>query len=281
MTKLEDVFMLELNDHLNFETIAKISSHGFSRIPVYEGKRDNIIGLLHVKDFTLLDPDDNMPVKAILEFYNHIIKYCDSDRLIDDMFEEFRMGETHLAFVTEVIQESDLDPYVLCVGIITLEDILEELVQMEIYDEFDNKSDIEKEERQEREDSKNLISIKYNSRDSESDPYTISAQHSPKSMKFEMSKLSHSPTRGSRELKTLASSLRNSIKKSKDYKVGLAKKLAPVNYETQASKDLDFFIQKDQGTMISSQIRFVMFQFLWTSKAYLAGIVDIWIEIFY
>lgn len=141
MTQLDDVFMLELNDRLDFETIAKIAGHGFSRIPVYETKPDNIIGLLHVKDFTLLDPDDNMPVKAILEFYNHKIIFCDSDRLIDEMFEEFRMGETHLAFVTEVIQQDDLDPYVLCVGIITLEDILEELVQMEIYDEFDNKSE--------------------------------------------------------------------------------------------------------------------------------------------
>jgi len=266
--------MLELNDNLNFETIAKISSHGFSRIPVYEGKRDNIIGLLHVKDFTLLDPDDNMPVKAILEFYNHIIKYCDSDRLIDDMFEEFRKGETHLAFVTEVIQEDDLDPYVLCVGIITLEDILEELVQMEIYDEFDNKSDIENEEIQDREysrknsldsPSKKLINIKYKSRDSENE--NISTNNSPKLKNYDTSKLNGSSDKENHiELKTLANSLRESMRKTKDYKTNLAKKLAPVNYESQASKDLDFFIQKDQQTIISSQIRFVMFQFLWTSK---------------
>lgn len=141
MTPLEQVFMLELNDKLDFETIANIAGHGFSRIPVYQSVRENIIGLLHVKDFTLLDPDDNMPVKAILEFYNHKIIYCYSDRLIDQMFEEFRRGETHLAFVSEIITPEDRDPYELCVGIITLEDILEELIQMEIYDEFDNKSE--------------------------------------------------------------------------------------------------------------------------------------------
>ena len=71
MTKLDDVFMLDKTERLDFETIAKISQNGYSRIPVFENNRDNIIGLLHVKDFTLLDPDDNMPVEAILQFYNH------------------------------------------------------------------------------------------------------------------------------------------------------------------------------------------------------------------
>ena len=152
MTKIADVFMLSLSDRLDFETIAKISSHGFSRIPIYQGNRDNIVGLLHVKDFTLLSPDDNMPVSTILKYNNHKILCCDADRMIDDMFEEFRMGEAHLAFVTEVVNGgSSTDPYIVCVGIITLEDILEELVQMEIYDEFDFKSDIENEDREERE----------------------------------------------------------------------------------------------------------------------------------
>ena len=141
MTPLNEVFMLELSDKLDFETIANIASHGFSRIPVYHKAHENIIGLLHVKDFTLLDPDDNMPVKELLEFYNHKVVYCYSDRLIDQMFEEFRTGETHLAFVSEIITPDDRDPYELCVGIITLEDILEELIQMEIYDELDNKSE--------------------------------------------------------------------------------------------------------------------------------------------
>ena len=139
MTSLVDVFMLEKNSKLDFETIARIAQEGFSRIPIYEGTRENVVGLLHVKDFTLLDPDDNMPVNALLEFYSHKVSFCEADRPIDEMFEEFRKGETHLAFVTDVIQPVDKDPYELCIGIVTLEDILEELVQMEIYDEFDDK----------------------------------------------------------------------------------------------------------------------------------------------
>ena len=142
MTRLDNVFMLDKNCRLDFETIARIAQEGFSRIPIYEGTRDNVVGLLHVKDFTLLDPDDNMPVKALLEFYNHKVCFCDADKPIDEMFEEFRKGETHLAFVTEIVQSAvDRDPYDLCIGIVTLEDILEELVQMEIYDEFDDKKE--------------------------------------------------------------------------------------------------------------------------------------------
>lgn len=141
MTRLEEVFMLDVKSCLNFETIAKIAQEGFSRIPVYEESRDNIVGLLHVKDFTLLDPDDNMPVEALLKFYNHVPIFCYADETIDERFEEFKKGESHLAFVNDIVSQSDKDPVIVCIGIVTLEDIIEELVQMEIYDEFDDKKE--------------------------------------------------------------------------------------------------------------------------------------------
>jgi metal transporter CNNM len=138
MTKIEDVFMLDKRSCLDFESIAKIAQEGYSRIPVYEGSKDNVVGLLHVKDFTLLDPDDNMPVEALIKFYNHPINFCEADNTIDAIFDEFRQGESHLAFVTDIQEVPDRDPIKVIVGIVTLEDILEELVQMEIYDEFDD-----------------------------------------------------------------------------------------------------------------------------------------------
>jgi metal transporter CNNM len=141
MTPIKDVYMLDVSSNLDFVTIAEISQIGYSRIPVYETTRDNIVGLLHVKDFTLLDPDDNMPVKALLEFYNHKVTHCFMDDKLDQMFEKFRQGETHLAFVVDTVQDEDRDPYFKCVGIITLEDIIEELVQFEIYDEFDDRKE--------------------------------------------------------------------------------------------------------------------------------------------
>ena len=108
---------------------------------MYETTHDNVVGLLHFKDFTLLDPDDNMPVKALLEHYNHKVMFCDKEDKLDDMFENFCLGETHLAFVNEVVQNEEKDPYKKCIGIVTLEDVIEELVQEEIYDEFDDKQE--------------------------------------------------------------------------------------------------------------------------------------------
>jgi metal transporter CNNM len=82
-----------------------------------------------------------MPVKALLDHYNHKVTFCYKDDKLDEMFEKFRLGETHLAFVIEIVQDEDKDPYNRCVGIITLEDIIEKLVQLEINDEFDDKKE--------------------------------------------------------------------------------------------------------------------------------------------
>jgi len=50
MTPIENTFMLNLDEKLNFETVAKIFKTGYSRIPVYEVDKNNVIGLLFVKD---------------------------------------------------------------------------------------------------------------------------------------------------------------------------------------------------------------------------------------
>jgi predicted transcriptional regulator len=137
MTRIDKVFMLEYNDVLNFERIAKISKEGFSRIPIYEEQRHNIVGILHVKDFTLIDPDDNMVVKSIMEFYNHKLYWVAKKDSLQEVFDKFRQGETHMAFVVDNIAPAHLDPIDGVVGIITLEDVLEALVKMDIYDELD------------------------------------------------------------------------------------------------------------------------------------------------
>ena len=41
---------------------------GFTRIPVYEGTRQNIVGILYVKDLILIDPDDEVEISAVLSF---------------------------------------------------------------------------------------------------------------------------------------------------------------------------------------------------------------------
>jgi len=135
MVKLDDVFMLEEDIKLNFDTMLCIHNSGYSRIPVYKKYRNQLIGWFHVKDLSLIDSNDELPLKDFMKMFKRkvAISYT-TDKLID-MFEVFRIGETHLAFVIEIIQDEDVDPYPKCIGIITLHDVIEALVQLDIYDE--------------------------------------------------------------------------------------------------------------------------------------------------
>jgi metal transporter CNNM len=68
MTKADDVFMLDMSKKLNFETMLDIYKSGFTRIPIYEDSREFIKGILYVKDLILVDPDDEITLKAIVTF---------------------------------------------------------------------------------------------------------------------------------------------------------------------------------------------------------------------
>lgn len=137
MTQIDDVFMLQYDSILNFDTLTLINNSGYSRIPVYEGERDRIVGLLHVKDLSLIDPDHNLPLKAILDFYSHPLFYVYEDVTLDIMLNEFKKGKSHMALVRRVIDNGVNDPFYELLGVVTLEDIIEELIQAEINDETD------------------------------------------------------------------------------------------------------------------------------------------------
>ena len=68
MTALEHCFLLEVRSRLNFATMLAIYKSGFTRIPVYESSRQNIKGILYVKDLILVDPDDETELSAVLAF---------------------------------------------------------------------------------------------------------------------------------------------------------------------------------------------------------------------
>ena len=57
MIKIDDVYMLELNTVINRDICQEIYSKGFSRIPIYDGERQNICGVLMAKDLILFNPD--------------------------------------------------------------------------------------------------------------------------------------------------------------------------------------------------------------------------------
>ncbi len=143
MISLDNVFMIQEETNLNFETIVQIYNSGYSRIPVYSQSREDLIGWFHIKDLTLIDPDDEIKVKTLLSYIKHHIAYCYTTDNLFDMLMEFRNGSTHMAFVLETIQNTNQDPYERCVGILTLHDVLEALIQHNIHDEIEFSNGIE------------------------------------------------------------------------------------------------------------------------------------------
>ena len=118
-----DIFALSYQMSLQ-EIIPLILSKGFSRIPVYSEKKDNIKGILYTKD---LLPHLN---KSDYE-WQKLLKppiYVPENKKLDDLLKEFQQKKNHLAIV--------VDEYGGTSGLITLEDIMEEIIG-DISDEFD------------------------------------------------------------------------------------------------------------------------------------------------
>ena len=117
--------MFALSDDLTMEEIIPIiSEQGFSRIPVYTEKKDTIKGILYVKDL--------LPNIHLEKFHwQKLLKqplYVPENKKLDDLLKEFQLKKNNLAIV--------VDEYGGTSGLITLEDIMEEIVG-DISDEFD------------------------------------------------------------------------------------------------------------------------------------------------
>ena len=123
MTARTDMESISTDDSWS-QLRAQIIESGYSRIPVHQGSQDEIQGILHVKS---LLPHLNQPE---LNWQSHIqpAYFVPENKKIDDLMREFQLRRTHSAIV--------VDEYGGTSGIITLEDIIEEIVG-EISDEFD------------------------------------------------------------------------------------------------------------------------------------------------
>jgi CBS domain containing-hemolysin-like protein len=121
-----DVFALDI--HTPYEEIReKVASAGHSRFPVYDGSIDRIVGMLYVKDLLKIPPDETVRLdrgRLVREAY-----FVPEGKKLDDLLREFQRGKKHMAVV--------VDEYGGTSGIVTLEDILEEIVG-EILDEYDH-----------------------------------------------------------------------------------------------------------------------------------------------
>ncbi|XP_061586599.1 metal transporter CNNM4 isoform X2 [Cololabis saira] len=137
MTPLGDCFMIHSGAVLDFNTMSEIMESGYTRIPVYEDERSNIVDILYVKDLAFVDPDDCSTLKTITKFYNHPVHFVFHDTKLDSMLEEFKKGKSHLAIVQKVNNEGEGDPFYEVLGLVTLEDVIEEIIKSEILDESD------------------------------------------------------------------------------------------------------------------------------------------------
>ncbi|NXI47699.1 CNNM4 protein, partial [Galbula dea] len=141
MTPLQNCFMINSDAILDFNTMSEIMESGYTRIPVYEDERSNIMDILYVKDLAFVDPDDCTPLKTITKFYNHPVHVVFHDTKLDAMLEEFKKGKSHLAIVQKVNNEGEGDPFYEVLGLVTLEDVIEEIIKSEILDESDAYTD--------------------------------------------------------------------------------------------------------------------------------------------
>lgn len=149
MTHVDQCFMLDRSLHLDFEVMLAIYKSGFTRIPVYEGDRNNIVGILYAKDLILVDPEDEVEVGAVLSFRGrNLVRIFDHEKL-DKVLQHFmgHQGSSHMLIAHRGRSGDAFDSYSSIErsevsGIISLEDVIEELLQAEILDETDVYEDV-------------------------------------------------------------------------------------------------------------------------------------------
>uniref|UniRef100_A0A2K5XIY3 Metal transporter n=1 Tax=Mandrillus leucophaeus TaxID=9568 RepID=A0A2K5XIY3_MANLE len=130
--------MLDASTVLDFGVLASIMQSGHTRIPVYEEERSNIVDMLYLKDLAFVDPEDCTPLSTITRFYNHPLHFVFNDTKLDAVLEEFKRGKSHLAIVQKVNNEGEGDPFYEVLGLVTLEDVIEEIIRSEILDESED-----------------------------------------------------------------------------------------------------------------------------------------------
>ncbi|TVY27270.1 Protein MAM3, partial [Lachnellula hyalina] len=137
MTPMEDVFTMSADTILDEHTMNIILSAGYSRIPIYEpGNEGNFVGMLLVKILITYDPEDCKKVSA---FALATLPETRPETSCLDIVNFFQEGKSHMVLVSEYPGEN-----YGAIGVVTLEDVIEELIGEEIIDESDVFIDIHK-----------------------------------------------------------------------------------------------------------------------------------------
>ena len=112
-----------------------IMNETYSRYPVYDGDIDNVVGVLHIRDLLKVYVDEENRNKKLADMKNQVLfdaSYIPETRNISVLFKEMQSKKVHIAVV--------IDEYGQTVGLVTMEDILEEIVG-NILDEYDDEEE--------------------------------------------------------------------------------------------------------------------------------------------
>jgi putative hemolysin len=124
MVPKDKMVLVDINANIE-EILDNVLESGYSRLPVYRDKPDNIIGVINMKDLLNLSVNRDL---VILQDIVYPPIFVPESRNVAELLKEFQQGHTHLAIV--------VDSYGKIQGLVTLEDLLEEIVG-EIQDEYD------------------------------------------------------------------------------------------------------------------------------------------------
>ncbi len=130
MVPRTEMVCIEINSSVD-ELLDLIEEHEYSRIPAYEGKLDNIVGIIYIKDLIKKLKEKSIENITLRELLREAM-FVPETKNIYHLFKEFREKRVHVAIV--------IDEYGGVAGLVTMEDILEEIVG-EIRDEYDEKEE--------------------------------------------------------------------------------------------------------------------------------------------
>ncbi|RYO74309.1 hypothetical protein DL766_002202 [Monosporascus sp. MC13-8B] len=137
MTPMDDVFVMSEDTVLDEKTIDQILDAGYSRIPIHQtGNPTNFVGMLLVKILITYDPED---AKRVRDFALATLPETRPETSCLDIINFFQEGKSHMVLISEFPGDDHG-----ALGVVTLEDVIEELIGEEIIDESDVYVDVHK-----------------------------------------------------------------------------------------------------------------------------------------
>lgn len=145
LVPLRSAHMLDADAEISHESLKEIDSFGHSRIPVYRKHKHNVRGFILVKKLIMLTPEQLNGSLTFGDLHLFRMTLVHPGMLMLDLLNKFQEEKCHLGLVTSNpealdeawLQHQEVPPDVHMMGIITLEDVIEKLIQENIEDESD------------------------------------------------------------------------------------------------------------------------------------------------